>query len=264
MDIATIVGLIGGTVFIVMAIVMGGSAAIFINIPGLLIVVGGTIATTFIKFKMGDVLNSIQVAMKAFLVKMDDPELIITEMVGFTRIAKKEGLIALEKETPSDEFSAKALRYLSDGYDEGLIEDMLNKDIRLTVQRHTIGQDVFKSMGDTAPAFGMIGTLIGLVQMLASMDDPSSIGPAMAVALLTTLYGAVLANFIFLPIADKLSLRSGQEKLNKAIIVEAAIGINRGVSPMVLEESLKIFLSPKERDKEKETGESPAEAGAAN
>ena len=231
MDIATIVGLIGGTVFIVMAIVMGGSAAIFINIPGLLIVVGGTIATTFIKFKMGDVLNSIQVAMKAFLVKMDDPELIITEMVGFTRIAKKEGLIALEKETPSDEFSAKALRYLSDGYDEGLIEDMLNKDIRLTVQRHTIGQDVFKSMGDTAPAFGMIGTLIGLVQMLASMDDPSSIGPAMAVALLTTLYGAVLANFIFLPIADKLSLRSGQEKLNKAIIVEAAIGINRGVSP---------------------------------
>lgn len=264
MDLATIVGLIGGTIFIVMAIVMGGNATIFINAPGLLIVIGGTIATTFIKFKMGDVLNSIKVAMKAFLVKMDDPEVIISEMVGFTRIAKKEGLIALEKETPSDAFSAKALRYLSDGYDEGLIEDMLSKDIRLTVQRHATGQNVFKSMGDTAPAFGMIGTLIGLVQMLAAMDDPASIGPAMAVALLTTLYGAVLANFIFLPIADKLSLRSDQEKLNKAIIVEAAIGINRGVSPMVLEESLKIFLSPKERDKENEPSEAPAEAGAAN
>jgi chemotaxis protein MotA len=211
---------------------------------------------------MNDVLGSIAVAMKAFIVKMEDPEMIIQEMVGFTRIAKKEGLIALEKEKPSDQFSTKALRYLSDGYDEGLIEDMLNKDIRLTVQRHTIGQNVFKSMGDSAPAFGMIGTLIGLVQMLSTMDDPSSIGPAMAVALLTTLYGAVLANFIFLPLADKLSLRSDQEKLNKNIIVEAAIGINRGVSPMVLEESLKIFLAPNIREKEK-VEEQPAE-GVAN
>jgi chemotaxis protein MotA len=104
-------------------------------------------------------------------------------------------------------------------------------------------------MGDTAPAFGMIGTLIGLVQMLSSMDDPASIGPAMAVALLTTLYGAVMANFLFLPLAGKLSLRSDQERLNKAIIVEATLGINRGISPMVLEESMKVFLSPKERDK---------------
>jgi len=143
---------------------------------------------------------------------------------------------------------------------------MLNKDIRLTLQRHEIGQNVFKSMGDSAPAWGMIGTLIGLVQMLANMDDPSSIGPAMAVALLTTLYGAVIANFVCLPIADKLSLRSEQEKLNKSIIVEGAIGINRGISPMVLEESLKIFLSPKERDKEqdqdKDVEAKPAVEGA--
>jgi chemotaxis protein MotA len=139
---------------------------------------------------------------------------------------------------------------------------MLYKDIRLTVQRHEIGQSVFKGMGDSAPAFGMIGTLIGLVQMLASMDDPASIGPSMAVALLTTLYGAVIANFICMPLADKLSLRSEQEQLNKSIIVEGAIGINRGVSPMVLEESLKIFLSPKERDKEVET--KPAAEEAAN
>jgi chemotaxis protein MotA len=265
MDIATLIGLAGGTIFILMAIFLGGSIGLFINAPGLLIVFGGTIATTFIKFKMSDVLGSINVAMKAFLVKMENPDAIITEMVEFTRIAKKEGLIALEKETPSDAFSAKALRYLSDGYDEGLIKDMLQKDINLTVQRHELGQGVFKSMGDTAPAFGMIGTLIGLVQMLAAMDDPASIGPAMAVALLTTLYGAIAANFILIPIADKLSLRSDQEKLNKSIIVEAAVGINRGVSPMVLEESLKIFLSPKQRDKEEEASEAPDEAqGAEN
>ncbi len=267
MDIATVIGLVMGTVFILMAIIMGGSATMFINIPGLLIVVGGTIAVTFMKFKMSDVLGSIAVAMKAFLFKMESAESIIDEMVDFTRIAKKEGLIALEKEEPSDPFSAKALRYLSDGYDEGLIEDMLNKDIRLTLQRHSTGQEVFKGAGDSAPAFGMIGTLIGLVQMLASMDDPSSIGPSMAVALLTTLYGAIAANLVCLPIAEKLSLRSEQEKLTKSIIVEGAIGINRGVSPMVLEESLKIFLSPKERDKadeEEGTAAPAADQGEAN
>lgn len=247
MDLATIIGLISGTILILTAVFLGGSFLAFIDIPSILLVVGGTLAVTFIKFKMSDVINSIKVVMKAFLVKMADPEEIIAEMVNFTRIAKKEGLIALEKETATDPFAAKALRYLSDGYDEGLIDDMLSKDIRLMTQRHAVGQNVFKAMGDSAPAFGMIGTLIGLVQMLGSMEDPSTIGPAMAVALLTTLYGALLANFIFLPLAEKLSLRSDQEKLNKSIILEAAIGINRGVSPLVLEESLKIFLTPKQR-----------------
>jgi chemotaxis protein MotA len=251
MDIATIIGLVSGALLILVSIVLGGSPLVFVNIPSVLIVVGGTLATTFIKFTMVDVIGSISVAMKAFFVKMEAPESIIKEMVEFTRIAKKEGLIALEKETPSDLFSAKALRYLSDGYDEGLISDMLNKDIRLMGQRHSTGQRVFKGMGDSAPAFGMIGTLIGLVQMLSTMADPSSIGPSMAVALLTTLYGAVIANLIALPIADKLALRSEQERRNKNIIVEAAIAINRGVSPMVLEESLKIFLIPKDREKSK-------------
>jgi chemotaxis protein MotA len=266
MDLATVFGIISGSILIAVAIILGGNASVFINVPSILIVFGGTIATTFIKFKIADVLGSMGVAMKAFLVKMEDPQSIIDDMVAFTRIAKKEGLIALEKENPGDPFSTKALRYLSDGYDEGLIEDMLNKDIRLTLQRHELGQNVFKAMGSSAPAWGMIGTLIGLVQMLSSMDDPASIGPAMAVALLTTLYGAVIANFICLPIADKLALRSEQEKLNKSIIVEGAIGINRGISPMVLEESLKIFLSPKERDKDesKEAQANPAAEGAAN
>jgi chemotaxis protein MotA len=248
MDIATIIGIVSGTVLIFGAIVVGGSLTTFINIPSALVVVGGTVAVTFMRFKMADVIGSISVALKAFLFKLQNPEDIIAEMVEYTRLAKKEGLIALEKETPEDPFSAKALRYLSDGYDEGLIEDMLMKDIRLTVQRHATGQKVFKSAGDAAPAFGMIGTLIGLVQMLSSMSDPASIGPSMAIALLTTLYGAIIANLICIPIADKLSLNSDKEKLTKSIIVEGAIAINRGVSPMVLEESLKIFLSPKRRE----------------
>ena len=249
MDLATIIGLISGTGLIVGAIILGGSAGIFFNVPGILIVIGGTFATSFIKFTLSDVFNSIQVGMKAFLVKVESPEDIIQTMIGYAKMAKKEGLISLDQENPKDPFMAKALRYLSDGYDEHLIEEMLNKDIRMTVKRHTTGQNVFKGMGDSAPAFGMIGTLIGLVQMLSSMSDPASIGPSMAVALLTTLYGALMANFICLPLADKLALRSQQEQQTKSIIREAAVGINQALSPMVLEESLKIYLAPTGRKK---------------
>ena len=261
MDLATIIGLAGGTLLIFSAIFLGGSAGIFVNIPGLLIVMGGSFAAACIKFTLADVLNSIKVAMKAFSVKLEAPEEIIKKMVNFARLAKKEGLISLDQENPEDPFMAKALRYLSDGYDEKLLAEMLNKDINLTISRHTTGQNVFKGIGDSAPAFGMIGTLIGLVQMLASMDDPASIGPSMAVALLTTLYGALAANLVCLPIADKLALRSQQEQQAKYIIREAAVGINQALSPMVLEESLKIYLAPKVRNSTSAKDRPAEEAG---
>jgi chemotaxis protein MotA len=261
MDLATIIGLVSGTVLILSAIILGGSTAIFINVPGLLIVLGGSLAAACIKFTLSDVFNSIKVAMKAFSVKLEAPEEIIKKMVSYARMAKKEGLISLDQENPDDPFMAKALRYLSDGYDEQLLAEMLNKDINLTINRHTTGQNVFKGIGDSAPAFGMIGTLIGLVQMLANMDDPASIGPSMAVALLTTLYGALMANLICLPMADKLSLRSQQEQQAKSIIREAAVGINQALSPMVLEESLKIYLAPNVRNKTALKDKTAEEAG---
>ncbi len=247
MDIATIIGLVGGTVLVCLAIVTGGDVAIFFNIPGLLIVVGGTVATCFIKFTMVEVINSVRVAMKAFTAKIEPPEQIMEKMVAIAKVAKERGLMALENEKPDDEFAAKAFQFLADGFDEEQIKDLLKKDINLTVQRHTTGQSVFKGMGASAPAFGMIGTLIGLVQMLANMSNPQSIGPAMAVALLTTLYGALLANLVFLPLADKLALRSQQELITKNLILDAALGIARGLSGMVFQETLKIHLSPKER-----------------
>ena len=247
MDIATIIGLVGGTVLVVAAIFAGGSMGVFINIPSLLIVVGGTIATCFIKFTMVEVINSVRVAMKAFTAKIDPPEQIMEKMVAIAKIAKERGLMALENEKPDDEFAAKAFQFLADGFDEEQIKELLRKDINLTIQRHTTGQNVFKGMGSSAPAFGMIGTLIGLVQMLSSMSNPQSIGPAMAVALLTTLYGALLANLVFLPLADKLALRSQQELITKNLILDAALGIARGLSGMVFQETLKIHLSPKER-----------------
>ena len=273
MDIATIIGLISATGLIVAAILQGGDLATFINIPGLLIVVGGTFAACFVKFSVKDVINSFQVVMKAFILKMEPADEVIEKMIYFARIAKKDGLIALEgakkerlgsgkDKKGGDEFTGKALDYLADGYDEQLIEDLLNKDIRVTAQRHTIGQNVFKGMGAAAPAFGMIGTLIGLVQMLANMSNPSSIGPAMAVALLTTLYGALIANVACLPLADKLVLRSQQEFETRHIILDAVIGINRGISPVVLEQSLSIYLAPKAREErvKKGAGKGPVKA----
>jgi chemotaxis protein MotA len=247
MDIATIIGLIGGTVLVCLAIVTGGSVLIFVNIPGLLIVVGGTIATCFIKFTMVDVINTVKVAMKAFLIKINPPDEIMDRMVSIAKVAKERGLMALENEKPDDEFAAKAFQFLADGFDEAQIRELLRKDINLTIQRHTTGQKVFKGMGSSAPAFGMIGTLIGLVQMLANMSNPQDIGPAMAVALLTTLYGALLANLIFLPLADKLALRSQQEQITKNLVLDAVLGIARGLSGMVFQETLKIHLSPKDR-----------------
>ncbi len=247
MDIATIIGLVGGTILVCLAIVTGGNVLIFFNIPGLLIVVGGTVATCFIKFSMADVINSVRVAMKGFTVKIDPADQIMENMVSIAKIAKERGLMALENEKPADEFAAKAFQFLADGFDEEQIKDLLNKDINLTIKRHTTGQKVFKGMGASAPAFGMIGTLIGLVQMLANMANPQDIGPAMAVALLTTLYGALLANLVFLPLADKLALRSQQEQETKNLILDAALGIARGLSGMVFTETLKIHLSPKDR-----------------
>ena len=247
MDIATIIGLVGGTILVAVSILIGGTFSTFINIPGLLIVIGGTIATSFIKFTMEDVINSIRVAMKAFTVKIDPPEEIMEKMVGVAKVAKEKGLMALENEKPDDEFTAKAFQFLADGFDEQQIKELMSKDINLTIQRHTTGQSFFKGMGAAAPAFGMIGTLIGLVQMLANMSSPQDIGPAMAIALLTTLYGALIANLVCLPLADKLALRSQQEQISKNLTLDAVLGIARGLSGMVFQETLKIHLSPKDR-----------------
>ncbi len=247
MDIATLVGLIAGSVILLAAIILGGSAGIFVNIPSVLIVIGGASATAFIRAGMSEVINSMKVAMNAFTIKLSNPQEIIQEIVNLANIARKNGLIVLEQQPINDPFLKKAIMYCVDGHEAEFIQEVLRKEVELTIERHEVGQSVFKGMGDAAPAFGMIGTLVGLVQMLASMDDPSSIGPAMAVALLTTLYGAVMANLIFIPMADKLALRSQEEERNRLLIIEGVLGILKGLNPRVMEEFLETFLAPKAR-----------------
>ena len=249
MDIATVIGLVSGFSVLMAAILLGGSAALFLNIPSILVVVGGTIATAFIRFSMADVINSIKVALNAFTSKLSVPHEVIQEIVNLANIARKNGLIVLEQQPITDAFLKKAIMYCVDGHEADFIQEVLEKEVELTVERHEVGQGVFKGMGDAAPAFGMIGTLVGLVQMLANMSDAASIGPAMAVALLTTLYGAILANVLFLPLADKLALRSSEEERNRRLIVEGVLGILKGLNPRVMEEFLETFLPPKDRGK---------------
>ncbi len=247
MDLATLLGLIGALSAIAVSIAMGGSAGMFINIPSVFIVVGGTFAVTLMKFPLATTLGSFKVALKAFLYRAEKPDQIIGQSVELAAVARKNGLLGLEQVEIKNEFLKRGIQLVVDGHDPELVRKMLSKDINLTIERHEEGQAIFKAIGDVAPAMGMIGTLIGLVQMMANMDDPKSIGPAMAVALLTTLYGAVIANAVALPIADKLAHRSKEERLNKSLIVESISAIQEGLNPRVMEDFLKTYLPGNKR-----------------
>ncbi len=247
MDIATLFGIIGAFMIIAAAILLGGSADIFINIPSLTVVVGGTFAVTLSQISLKQFFGSFKVALKAFMHKSPPPNSLIEEAVELANIARKEGVLALEGKEIADKFLEKGIFLCIDGHPPEVVQKMLGKDISLTIERHEVGIKMFKSMGDVAPAMGMIGTLIGLVQMLSNMDDPKKIGPAMAVALLTTLYGAIIANAFAIPIAQKLKMVSRNERLNKSLILESVSSIQGGTNPKVLEQLLVTFLPSSQR-----------------
>jgi chemotaxis protein MotA len=262
MDLATIIGLASGAALIASAIFLGGSPVAFIDARSGLIVFGGVIAVTFIMFPMRTVIGSVQVAVNAFREHTWNLDAIIDQMVNLSRLARTNGILALEdaEKEITNTFLKKGIQLAVDGNEEELIRFIMSTDVGFAKQRHAIGQKVFKQMGAMGPAFGMIGTLIGLVQMLRTLDDPSSIGPSMAVALLTTLYGALLANLVCIPIANKLEFRCKEEALAKQVITEGIISIMQGANPKVLKDKLEAFVAPALR-KEKRDG-SP-EPGAA-
>lgn len=247
MDLATLVGLLGSFAFVIMAMVMGGDLGAFIDVPSILIVICGSLFVVLMKYNLGQFLGATKIAAKAFLFKADKPEELITKAVELADSARKGGFLALEEAEIPNAFMAKGVSMLVDGYDADVVRGTLRKDIALTTERHETGSSIFKALGDVAPAMGMIGTLIGLVAMLSNMSDPKAIGPAMAVALLTTLYGAILANMVSIPIADKLDLRSAEEALNRSLIVDAVLGIQDGQNPRVIEGLLKNYLHTNKR-----------------
>lgn len=252
MDIASLVGFLLGVGIIIGAIASGGDVMLFVNVPSLLIVVGGTFGVTLMRIPLTDFLRSFGVLGKAFLNKKEDPTVLIEDAVRLADVARKNGLLALEGEEIGNPFLQKGVSLCVDGHDPVFVKKMLSQEINQLINRHEVGQDMWKGVGDLAPAMGMIGTLVGLVQMLANMSDPASIGPAMAVALLTTLYGAMIANCFALPIVDKLGSVMNYERNNKELILETISGIQEGMNPKVLEGLLNSYISEKKRKTEEE------------
>jgi len=246
MDIATIVGILSATGLVLGAIFMGSGLNVFINVPSLCIVVGGTIGVTLIAYPLKDFLSVIKVVQKALFTKTISATELISKFTSFANKTRKEGILALESEIKEvkDEFLKKGVQLSIDGLEPQQIQNILDTEIDFVRDRHKLGADIFTSMGTFAPAMGMIGTLIGLVQMLQSMDDPSTIGPAMAVALLTTFYGSLMANICCMPIAGKLKTRSKEEMLTKEMTIQGIISLSNGDNPRILEQKLLAFLPP--------------------
>lgn len=247
MDLATLVGIIGAFGIIIGAMAMGGSVTIFINVPSILVVFGGTLFVVLVKFELGQFLGAIKVAAKAFKFKLDSSDELIEQIVDLADAARKGGLLSLEGKEVSNDFLQKGIQLLVDGHDPEVARNLMVKDMDKAIERHEQGAKIFSSLGDVGPAMGMIGTLIGLVQMLSAMDDPKAIGPAMAVALLTTLYGAMLATMVCLPISDKLALRAVQEGQVKALVIDALVAIQGGQNPRVIQQMLQTYLPEKQR-----------------
>jgi chemotaxis protein MotA len=250
LDLATFLGIIGAFGLMGFAIMSGSGLELFIDYQALLVVTGGTFGALLVQYPLRDVFNALSVGKNAFLFREESPNDVLGQLIEYATRARKEGLLALEKAATEvrDVFLSKGLQMAADGYEPEVLRDTLNREIECIEGRHERGAEIFQSLGQYSPAMGMVGTLIGLVQMLQHLEDPSSIGPAMAMALLTTLYGSVMANVIFLPMSGKLKNKSQTEVLKKALVLEGMKSILMGENPRIMEQKLHAFLAPKQRE----------------
>jgi len=248
MDIATLIGILGGFGLIIGAI-GGANIQFFISVPSVMIVVLGTTCGVMVNFPLKDVIGAIGVAKKTLLSKIANPADLVPMLVDFGKKARSDGILVLQNETGkiSEPFILKGIQLAIDGMEPQAILKILENEIEYIKERHKSGYDVIVAFGTLAPAFGMIGTLVGLVLMLQNMSDPSSIGPAMSLALITTFYGAVLANLVFMPMAGKLKKLSSDEILVLELSLEAIVSIASGDNPRIIEQKLHGFLVPKLR-----------------
>jgi chemotaxis protein MotA len=268
MDLATILGFIVGSMAIIGAILLGGSLTAFLDGPAMAVTIGGTTASLLIQYPMSHVANAAKVVTKAFQDRPVDLPGLIQEIIRLANIARKEAIFALENADVEDEFLKKAAMMAADNKTPEQLQEALTTEIEAMQERHSTGKKFFESLGEAAPAWGMIGTLIGLVLMLKNLNDPSTIGPSMAVAILTTFYGAVMGNMLGNPMVTKLSIRSERETIKMQIIVVGILGIAAGENPRALGEKLEGFLSPLEKQAFKAGeggggGNDDAEAAAA-
>jgi len=249
MDLATILGIFSGLTLVGYAILTGGNFYIFIHVPSMMIVFGGAFAATLVNFSLIEVIGVFKVVKKAFLGGSHHELDIITLFNELAYTARQEGILAIDRYLPNieDTFLRTGLEMAVDGTEPESIRNIMKTELTYLIERHRKGQEIFISLGTYAPAFGMIGTLIGLISMLKTLDDPSSIGAGMAIALITTFYGAFFANLVFLPIAGKLNNRSNEEVVLKEMIIEGVLAIQYGEHPRNLRRKLLNFIAPDKR-----------------
>jgi chemotaxis protein MotA len=248
MDFATILGFLAGITVVSTLVLDGGSLGMFVSEHAMIVVFGGCTAATLIRFPLGAIFHGVPSGLKyVFSMRKVDTRTLIDEIGQLADLVRKQGPLALENVEVDDPFLAKGVRYIADGYDPEVIRHNLERERDLSLERLEEGQKIFRSIGDCAPAFGMVGTLIGMVEMFAHMSDPSKLGPFMATALLATLYGAIVQNLIGTPIADKLHLKFAEEELNQTLILDGILQIRDSRSPALVRESLLAYLPEKHR-----------------
>ncbi len=251
MELGSLVGLISGIVFIFLSILIGADfnpagVLAFADAPSVLIVIGGAVASTLIAMPLNLVVTGLKSFGLIMKVPDTDPTQAIAKIIDLANLARKEGLLALEDAVANidDDFLKKGIGLIVDGTEPDVVRNILSTELNYQESRHKSVRDVWDYMGGQFPAWGMIGTLIGLVLMLQALDDPSTIGPKMAVALITTFYGSVMANYFCIPINNKMKINSESETLMKEVLIEGMLSIQSGENPRIIEEKLKSFLSP--------------------
>ncbi len=252
MDLATVIGIVLSFGLVTAAILVGGSLLIFIDIKSFLIVAGGTLGATLVNYPLSMVLGVIGVIKNAFFTSLAQPGAIIEQFMDYANRARREGILSLEpilKEL-DDAYLKKGLQLTVDGLEPQAIQEIMETEIQYREERHEVGAEILATLGAFAPAMGMIGTVIGLIMMLQTMEDPSTIGPSMAVALITTFYGALMANLLFIPLSGKLKRRSKEEILLMEMILEGILSISKGENPRIIQEKLSSYIAPKQRKAE--------------
>ena len=248
MDIATAVGFIAGIIVLCTLMLMGGSFGMFYDVHAVIIIFGGSFAATLIRFPLSAIAHGLPLGAKfAFTLSAFSAHDLVNELARIAEIARKQGPVGLEKVEAGDPFLAKGIRYIADGYDLEFIRANMETDRDNFLMHLTEGSKIYRAIGDCAPAFGMIGTLLGMVQMFSNMSDPSKLGPFMAVALLATLYGAVVGNLVCLPIADKLHVKVLDEETSRTLIIDGILMIRESKSPALVREMLLAYLPEKHR-----------------
>jgi chemotaxis protein MotA len=249
LDLASVFGLAGGIAVIMVTILISGDLAGYIHLPSIICTFGGTICMTIMAFPIKKLKEGFSSLKHVFFYTESDSENVIKSIIDLANVARKEGLLALEEAAQQlkDDFLQKGVLLIVDGTDPELVRNILETELSFIEERHKSNQGVFEYMAGIGPGFGMLGTLIGLINMLANLSDPSTVGPNMAVAIITTLYGSLIQNVFCNPVINKLKLRSSQESLMKEVMLEGMLSIQAGENPRIIEEKLKAFMSPKLR-----------------